>query len=356
MKKILLVTPSFNIGGIERNMEQLSTAFLNKGINVDIVVLHDGKKYVNYDNRANIITPNRKRGNTFYLKLFYRLFLPFYIRKSVKYSKPDIVLSMADTFNGIVILSCLGLKTKVFIGDITKPDLNFAFTTKLMKKLFYPYSVGFIAQTKSAANYYIIKFKNKLNIRVIGPIVNKIEISENSKRENIILNVGRLSPEKGQDRMVEIFSRLQNNQDWRLVFTADGPLKPQIINLIQKHHLENKVELLGYVPNLNDLYSKASIFVLTSRFEGYPNALVEAMAAKLPCIVFNSFPVEEIITDQKDGFIIPDGDNLEFINCLEMLINDENLRHQIGNEARLKVENFTSETISGQFIDFFNNL
>jgi hypothetical protein len=86
-------------------------------------------------------------------QLLYRLLLPLYIRKIANKTKPDIVLCMADTFNGLVVLSCMGLKLKVFIGDVTKPDLNFALSTKIMKRLFYPYASGFIAQTKSAARF-----------------------------------------------------------------------------------------------------------------------------------------------------------------------------------------------------------
>jgi GalNAc-alpha-(1->4)-GalNAc-alpha-(1->3)-diNAcBac-PP-undecaprenol alpha-1,4-N-acetyl-D-galactosaminyltransferase len=78
------------------------------------------------------------------------------------------------------------------------------------------------------------------------------------------------------------------------------------------YDLKNSVKLLGYVDDLDELYNKASIFVMPSRYEGYPNALIEAMSAKLPCVVFDSFPAEEIIEDKVSGFIIEDGDYESF--------------------------------------------
>ena len=355
MKKILLITPSFNIGGIERNIQLFTNAFLNQGLKVDVVVLHSGKVFTNYDSRASIIIPKFIRGKSLYSRFLYRLRMPIFIRNSIKKSQPDAILSMADTFNGIVIMSSLGLDVKVFVGDVTKPDRNFPWSTKIMKNIFYPFSTGFFAQTNSAASYYNKKFKNKLNIKVIGPIVNKVNCKLNENREHIILNVGRLSIEKGQDRMIEIFSLVENKENWKLYFTADGPLKSKIENLIEKYGLVNNVHILGYVDDLNSLYCKASIFVLPSRLEGYPNALVEAMSAKLPCVTFNSFPVDEIIENKLDGFIIEDDNLLQFKDCLEMLMADELLRKKIGKNAQKKVENSTAESISHELLSFMES-
>jgi GalNAc-alpha-(1->4)-GalNAc-alpha-(1->3)-diNAcBac-PP-undecaprenol alpha-1,4-N-acetyl-D-galactosaminyltransferase len=351
--RLLLITPSFNVGGIERNMQLLTSAFIDKGCEVDLLVLYGGKVYTQYDDRAKIFVPKMKRGNNKISQILYRLRLPLYIRKIANKTKPDIVLSMADTFNGLVVLSCMGLKLKVFIGDVTKPDLNFALSTKIMKRLFYPYASGFIAQTKSAANFYQEKFGSRFNIEVIGPILNEVELKPIVK-EQIILNVGRLHYAKGQDRMVEILALIKNIGDWKLYLTADGPLRKTIEDTINEFDLKNSVKLLGYVDDLNELYNKASIFVMPSRYEGYPNALIEAMSAKLPCVVFDSFPAEEIIDDKVNGFIIEDGDYESFADTLQSLIEDGDLRNNIGRAARESVLGYTKEAITDKMLGFFN--
>jgi len=353
--KLLLITPSFNIGGIERNMQLLASAFLDKGFEVDLLVLYGGKVYTQYDTRAKLFVPRMKRGSNVFSHLLYRLRLPFFIRTVVKSTKPDVVLSMADTFNGLVVLSCIDLDVKVFIGDVTKPDLKFALSTRLLKKLFYPKANGFIAQTNNAAEYYRKKFGAKFNISVIGPILNEIEIQEDIKKENIILQVGRLDYAKGQDRMIEILALVENLDDWKLCLTADGPLRNKVENYILRHKLQDKVEILGYVENLNELYNKASIFVMPSRYEGYPNALIEAMSAKLPCVVFNSFPAEEIIDNKINGFIIEDGDYNHFAQTLELLLKNHDLRNDIGHAARESVLGFTKEVITDKMLEFFKS-
>ena len=353
--RLLLITPSFNVGGIERNMQLLASAFLDKGYQVDLLVLYGGKAYTHYDQRARIFVPKMKRGKNILSQLTYRLRLPLFIRKVIKSTKPSVVLSMADTFNGLVVLSCLGLNVKVFIGDVTKPDLNFALSTRIMKKLFYPYANGFIAQTHSAAAYYRSKFGSKFNISVIGPILNEIEIRDDVKKEDIILNVGRLDYAKGQDRMIEILSLVKNLEGWKLCLTANGPLRNQVEKLILKHGMQTKVEILGYVEDIHDLYNRASIFVMPSRYEGYPNALIEAMSAKLPCVVFDSFPAEEIIDDKINGFIIKNGDYKSFADTLQMLIDDSYLRNKIGNKARRSVLGFTKNERSKKMMAFFTN-
>lgn len=333
-------------------MQMLASAFLDKGVEVSLLVLYGGKVYTEYDQRGEVFIPKMKRGNNTLSHLLYRVRLPFFIRRIAKNEKPDIVLCMADTFNGMVVLSCLGLDVKVFIGDVTKPDLKFALTTRILKKLFYRYSNGFIAQTKSAAKYYRKSYDGKLNISVIGPILNEVK-SKPGNRDNVILNVGRLHYAKGQDRLIEILALVKNMGSWKLCLTADGPLRNQLEKLIFQFNLKDKVEILGYVDDVHELYNRASIFVMPSRYEGYPNALIEAMSAKLPCVVFNSFPAEEIINDKSSGFIIEDGDYISFAQTLDTLIEDIELRNKIGKAARESVLGFTKESVTDRMMKFF---
>ena len=109
---------------------------------------------------------------------------------------------------------------------------------------------------------------------------------------------------------------------------------------------------LGRVENLDMLYAKAAIFALPSRMEGFPNALCEAMAAGLPSISFDSFPVDEIITDGKDGFVVPDGNYSVFAEKLEILMHNDKLREKIGNKAMEIKDRLSIDAICSQFIDF----
>lgn len=354
VKKILIVSPSFHVGGIERTLSTLANFFVSKNLEVVFVSCLGGEVFFELDQRIKIVEPPFSRKGNILKLIFYRLRLISYIRKNCVKHQPDIVLSMSDTFNPIVIIANLGLPFKVFVGDVTRPDRKFKWTTKMGKKIFYPFTKGFIAQTDWAADYYRNKFKGKLNIKVIHGAVKAVQIYDVPK-QNLIINVGRLSPEKGQDRMIEIFSLLKNKTSWKLGLTADGPLKNKLRGMITAMGLENEVIFLGRVDNLDLLYSEASIFALPSRIEGFPNALCEAMAAGLPVVSFDSFPVSEIIQDNEDGFIIRDGDLVGFAKVIDELITDKSLREKIGQRAMKISERLDIEIIGAEFLKFFKS-
>lgn len=295
--------------------------------------------------------PPFRRSESRTLNFFYRIRLVFFLRRSVKKACPDVVLSMSDTFNYLVIASLLKLDCKVFIGDVTKPDRKLALATRLGKKIFYPLASGFIAQTKQAAEFYQRKFNGKLNLRVINGAVKAIE-KHSVERKHLILCAGRLSFEKGQDRLIEAFALIENKDDWKVVLTADGPFKSQLKKLVQEKSLTEKVIFTGKVDDIDLLYSESSLFVLPSRIEGFPNALTEAMAAGLPCICFDSFPADEIIVHGEDGFILKDGDVIALSEMMRSLMADPGLRKAVGDKAERISGRLSGENIGNQVLKF----
>jgi len=350
-KHIAIVCPSFHVGGIERTLSVLANYFVTQNVKVTFISLLQGEVYFELDPRVNVIMPDFERKGSSIMLALYRLRLILFLRNEINASRTQYVLSMADTFNPLVILATLALGKKVYIGDVTKPDRKFSFSTKIGKKLLYPFSTGFIAQTKSAAKYYETQFGKKLNIRVINGSIKPIEIY-NIPRKNLILNVGRLSIEKGPDRLIEAFSLLANTEGWTLGLTADGPMKKTLEEMVLDKKLNDKVIFLGNVENLDKLYAEASIFVLPSRMEGFPNALCEAMAAGLPCICFDSFPADEIITNGFDGIIIQEGDIHTMASQIQYLMDNKVAREEIGKNAREIGNRLSFDKIGKEVLDF----
>jgi GalNAc-alpha-(1->4)-GalNAc-alpha-(1->3)-diNAcBac-PP-undecaprenol alpha-1,4-N-acetyl-D-galactosaminyltransferase len=351
-KKIAIVSPSFQVGGIERTVSLLANHFSLLGYDVLFLSLLDGRRYISLAEQVTVVVPSFKRTTNIFNRLFYRVKIVKYIRTEIRKGKPDVVLSMSDTFNPVVLLATYRLNTKVFVGDVTKPDRHFHWSTLLGKKILYPTTEGFIAQTRAAAEYYKKKFRGALNMTVINGMIKPVTLYPAIEREPLIINVGRLSFEKGQDRLIEIFYKLKNRYGWKLGLTASGPLQPLLEKMVQEKGLQGEVIFLGHVENLDELYARASIFAMPSRMEGFPNALCEAMAAGLPCVSFDSFPVDEIISHNKDGLIIRDGDLDEFAQQLDQLIVDKTLRVNIGIEAMKIKKRLDINSIGKQFIDF----
>lgn len=350
--KITIISPSFQIGGIERTLSILANYFSSCGHQVTFVSCLNGPINFELDSKIKIIVPSFERKGNKITKALYRIKLVAFMRKAIKESGATYVLSMSDTFNPLVVLAALKLPAKVYIGDVTKPDRKFQLSTRIGKKYLYPHATGFIAQTQEAAKYYRAKFGAGFNMTVINGSIKEMTLYPEVLREKLIINVGRLSIEKGQDRMLEVFALLKNKDDWKLGLTADGPLKPRLVELVKEKGLVDSVTFLGMVENLDMLYATAAIFVLPSRMEGFPNALCEAMAAGLPSVSFDSFPVEEIISDGEDGFIIPDGDYNLFAEKLQMLMQNEKLRIKVGNKAMEIKDRLSIDAIGSRFIEF----
>ena len=354
MKKnssICIVSPSFKIGGAERTLTNLANFFINKGFIVTFISCNSGSQYYTIDERIKIIAPTftRKQGKINKLIYYFRLVL--FIRIKLKATKPDRILVMADIYNPIVLLAARGLNISVFIGDITKPDRKFNFIVRLGKKIFYPYCSGFIAQTHSAADFYRKKFSDKLNIKVINGAVKDVRL-HNVPKKNLIISVGRLSIEKGPDRLIKAYKILKNKKDWKLAFTGGGPMLNELQIIVKELKIENDVLFLGKVDDVDLLYSEARIFVLPSRMEGFPNALCEAMAAGLPCICFDSFPSNEIITDGVDGIILKDGNVEGLAQTIDRLIENKRERKHLGQNAMKIRSKLSINKIGSNFIDF----
>ena len=332
-------------------MTNLANYFASQGCKISFLSCLDGVPYYSLDNSIVVHAPVKKRGKTPLGKILSYIRLVFYIRKTLKKINPDRVLSMSDTYNYIVLLASLGLRIPVFIGDVTKPDKNFKLLTRLGKRFLYPKSAGFIAQTNHAAGFYRKKFGNKLNLTVINGAVKEVVI-HNIPRKNLIINVGRLSIEKGPDRLINAFSLTNCKNTWKLAFTSDGPMKDQLINMTRNIEVNGNILFLGKIDDIDRLYSEAKIFILPSRMEGFPNALCEAMAAGLPCICFDSFPANEIITNGWDGIIVKDGDIRELAKQIDLLAENEELRNKLGKNALQIRERLNTEKIGQQVLNF----
>ena len=150
------------------------------------------------------------------------------------------------------------------------------------------------------------------------------------------ITVTRLVEQKGVDVLLkasaQAFARLP---DWRLAIIGDGPLRSDLQELSNELGITKRVDWLGYVKDPTPFLRGARFFVLTSRFEGSPNALLEALACGLPAIVSDASPGPlELVGDQKAGLIVPTGNIAATADAIVRLASDEALRRTLGSAAR----------------------
>ncbi len=340
------------MGGIERALVVLANYFSDCGYKITFLSCLKGNHFYSLNNQIQLIELKYiHKGGLLSGLIFYPRLICF-IREQVKKANPDFVLAFGDQFSPMVLLALYGTKYPIYISDRTSPDYKFNFPIPQLKKWLYPKSAGFIAQTQRAADYKLKQFNNKLNIKVLPNAIRDIKLYPEIKREKIILYVGRFAWEKGPDRLIRAFAGINERLGWQLHMAGSGPLLIPMQQLSKELGIENEIRFLGSIKDVDLLYAKASVYVLPSKLEGFPNALCEAMSAGLPVLCFDCIPHEEIITNGITGIVVPDSNLSQLSNELVKLMNNEDLRIKMGTEAKCICQNLKVEYIGKQVAEF----
>lgn len=176
--------------------------------------------------------------------------------------------------------------------------------------------------------------------------------------EKKVISVGRLAAPKNYASLIRAFKDVADKHtDWILEIYGDGPQEVELKSLITKLNLEKHVFLKGFSSNVKEVMINASIFALSSLFEGFGLVLVEAMACGLP-IVSYACPCgpKDIITEGKDGFLVEVNDEMALANKINILIENEELRKQMSDAAKIKADQYNIENITSMWINLFKEL
>lgn len=178
------------------------------------------------------------------------------------------------------------------------------------------------------------------------------------RTEKVVASVGRLSHQKGIDMLLDAWAEAAPRQPgWRLKIYGAGELEAPLKAQCTALGLDDSVEWVGQTSDVPAALRGASVFVQSSRGEGFPLALLEAMACGLPCAAFDCAPgVHEIIDDGVDGLLARPGNTSELARQLVKLMADAELRDRMGELARENVQRYTPESITRRWEDLFDFL
>jgi len=217
-------------------------------------------------------------------------------------------------------------------------------------------------------NQYIVltdddknKYEEKLGIDckvIYNPLSFECDIKSSCNEKNIIF-IGRLvEQQKGLDFLIEAFNIVHKvKEDWILKIVGDGPDRENLINNIKKYNLQNNVILIGQSDNVKEHYLNSSIFVSTSRWEGFGLAITEAMECGLPVISFdNSGPKEIINKPNINGILVENHDVTQLANEIIKLIEDNEKRKSISLESIKRAKDFKVNHIIKQWTEIIEKL
>jgi GalNAc-alpha-(1->4)-GalNAc-alpha-(1->3)-diNAcBac-PP-undecaprenol alpha-1,4-N-acetyl-D-galactosaminyltransferase len=352
MKKIILVIPTLSQGGAERVMSELANEWACKGHIVKVILLAESDLFYILNPKIELINFGfvLHQRNIFF-KILNQIIVAYKLRKQIKNSNSDFILSFMAKYNLFLLIVTAFIKVNLFISDRDNPKAATPRLIEIGRSLFYKYSKGIIAQTHLAKEILHTKTKNN-NIRVIPNPIKEILVDSEIPKEKIILNVGRLVPEKGQHYLIEMMAKITQN-DWKLIILGDGPLRVKLQNQINNLNLNNRVILEGVVDNVDEWLNKSSLFALSSVSEGFPNALLEAMQSGLACVSFDcDTGPRDIIVNGDNGYLVPLKDVDLFAQTIQKLIENIELRNQIGTNAKKISKNLNIGNVAQQYLNF----
>lgn len=314
MKKIGLLISTLNAGGAERVVSRLSK-ILSSDYEIYLILFED--TYIKYEYAGTLVNLDVKSSKNF----FKQLISPIMRIKKLKQIKKDIgldmVISFLDSPNIVNVLAkSAKCKTIISIRNYTEIDkkqnmkvniLNFIIG-KLYKKADKIIAVSKLIKDNVVEKYKIDYEKveviyNPYDIDEITELSQeKIEIEnrEFMKSDKILISVGRQMYQKGYWHLIKAFSLVKvSHPDVKLVFVGREEQKEQIVNLIRMLNLQNDVLIVGHNSNPFKYIKKSYAYILTSLFEGFPNALVEAMACACPVIASDCKSGPREILDEK---------------------------------------------------------
>ena len=358
MNKICCLIPSLGPGGMEKVMSEL-ISFFHKKPDLEVHVILFGRKremFFEIPNGVKVHKPGFEFKNKY--RTIFTIKTIFFLRQKIKAIDPSTLLSFGEDWNNMVLLSTMGLDYPVFVSDRAEPGKKRRFVQEFLRRTLYPFASGIIIQTTKAKEIYEKSFPGNAVRAIPNPFINGQLNQTNSKsRENIVLSVGRLIETKHYDLLIEIFSKIEEEESWKLVIVGGNAVKQngmeRLKELIAKKNLKDRVILTGTVSDVESWYRKSKIFAFTSSSEGFPNVVGEAMQYHLPVIAFDCVAgPSDLIEDGVNGYLVPLFDTGKFKNKLSDLMKNDLLRNAMGVESAKKIKGFSLDNIGDQFLEF----
>ena len=276
----------------------------------------------------------------------------FRLRAAIRRSRPQVVISFMDETNVKVLFATQGLSVPVVISIRNNPrKCNINRKWNLLRRWTYPLAEALVVQTSTTRNW-MKEIVRKDRIHVIpNPVVRESVIvsSEFKPSSPFIVAMGRLEKVKGFDLLLRAFSRCKR-QDWHLVILGEGSERTYLESLMSRLALGSRVQLPGRLEEPTAVLRQAELFVLSSRHEGFPNGLLEAMSCGLAVVSFDC-PTgpSDIITDGIDGVLVPREDVDALAAAMDRLMHDRTERQKLGDRALAVRERFSLENIMGMW-------
>lgn len=381
-KSIAFYIGGLCIGGAERVICNLAEYFYGEGYRVTMVTkVRDEKEYELNPGIKRIIadiTPEEETASRI-RNLFARIAKLKRIWKEVK---PDVIVSFIRKNNLMAIASAAPLGIPVIVSVRSAPERELkGFGFKTISFLLFRRAAGVVLQTREAYDFFpgyirakavvlpnsinpdFLKASEELTLATTINHDKKMTVYDripSSVKEKRIITVGRIDDNKNQRLLVEAYVKIADHYpDWSLELIGDGSGRQALEEYVSTLPCKDRISFTGAVDDVAKRMSEASIFVLPSKIEGMPNALIEAMVMGMACISTDcpcGGPRDLIATDESNGILVP-VDNVDAMAmALKRLIINDTLRESMGDNARKIITTLHPDTVNKQWKNYIENV
>ena len=350
--RVTFVIFSFAGGGAQRVMSIMANRWVVAGWNVTLLTYDDGRAApafglhasVNY-RPLDIACESRNRIEAVGRNM-RRLWI---LRKAIKRSSPEVVISFLDVVNVRTLVATMGLGVPVIVAEHTDPvRRSIGAVWRTLRSWTYGFASCVVTLTPEALGYFSARIQRRGRV-IPNPVAVPLEYPDVAAdtRRKCVMGMGRLVHVKGFDQLLHAFAPLATKHpEWCAVIWGEGEMRFELECLRDRLGLEGRVRLPGWTTEPFKEMQRASLFVLSSRYEGFSMVLCEAMASGLPVVSFDcpSGP-RHIIRQGVDGILVPPNDVGMLSSAMDRLICDRTERERLAVRAVEVVERFNSEKV-----------
>jgi len=356
--RICLVLNSLAAGGAERVAANLANEWTGAGHQVAIVTLASADvDFYRLDDRVDrrpLCITGKSEGSL--AAVLANLRRVRRLRREFRRLEADVFVSFMDTTNVLVLIAGAGLGKPIFVSERIDPrKYPIGGAWEWLRRLTYRRAAGLVVQTESVARWA----RGLVDANQIAVIPNPISEAcmatgraANGSRGRQVAALGRLVPQKGFDTLIAAFERVAvRHHDWSLVIAGQGPLEGSLRAQALGTRCAHRITFAGLLQKPEELLAASEVFVLSSRFEGFPNALIEGMACGCAVIATDcpSGPAE-ILTPGVDGLLVPVDDVEALAASLEKLMAGEIGPRALGDAAMVSAQRYRSNAIADEWI------
>ena len=350
-KHVLIVLPKLQVGGAERVVTEIANGLVEDGASVTMFSVVAGEQKVPFTLDPRIEQKHLSSGckhvtHSRLLGFFYRVVS---IRRVIKEHSPDVVLSFLTSINNLVLLSSIGLGVPVVVSERTNPAQHrCGIATSTLRKVVYRRASCVVLQTRGAAEWMTRRVR--CTAKVIPNFIPAYRLGGDTtewegQNSEIIVSVGRLVPEKAFDDLIKAFAMVvQRLSGLRLRIVGDGPERDVLWQLAIKSSVSESIEFVDELTDVGKVLVSGGVYVQSSRREGFPNALLEAMWLGVP-VVASQAAGSMLIDQAVNGKIYPTGNITALAASIEDLMRNRTLSAELGSNAKKVKESYSENVV-----------